>query len=96
MLFVELSEEVSYINILESIFVYFSLKRIYYNINAKHNVAMTAREGFDIYRNIYIICLIINRIKPFILLQDRIRTMITILFVQAEYERICIIQRVAN
>ena len=54
MLFVELSEEVSYINILESIFVYLSLKWIYCNINAKHNVAMTALEGFDIYRNIYI------------------------------------------
>ena len=80
MLFVELSEEVSYINILESIFVYLSLKWIYCNINAKHNVVLR----------------IINRIKPFILLQDRIRTMITILFVQAEYERICIIQRVAN
>ena len=84
MLFVELSEEVSYINILESIFVYLSLKWIYCNINAKHNVAMTARDR------------LINRIKPFILLQDRIRTMISILFVQAEYERICIIQRVAN
>ena len=68
MLFVELSEEVSYINILESIFVYFSLKRIYYNINAKHNVAMTARDRLT------------NRIKAFVLFEVRIRTMISILF----------------
>ena len=64
MLFVELSEEVSYINILESIFVYFSLKRIYYNINAKHNVVLR----------------LTNRIKAFVLFEVRIRTMISILF----------------
>ena len=39
---------------------------------------------------------LINTIKPLILLQVRIGAMISILFLQTEYERICSIQRVAN